>query len=245
MNEDWEVLTAFLPSDWRTLADDTGALKGLRKDKSVEHLLRTLLLHLGCGHSLRETVVRARKARLGDLSDVALLKRLRKSRDWLHALCVELFRDYGVGVADSDDFEVKAFDATTVKEPGKTGGLWRIHYSVRLPSLACDFFKLTPTRGPGTGESFSHFPIAPGDFIVAERGDSTANGIGHVVCAGGYVTVRVNTGSLAFHTARGGHVAQARRRRAVVAGDGGVRRWGGVGSGVCVAKDPGSGPDGP
>ena len=158
---------------------------------------------------------------------------------------MELFRDYGVGVADSDDFEVKAFDATTVKEPGKTGGLWRIHYSVRLPSLACDFFKLTPTRGPGTGESFSHFPIAPGDFIVAERGDSTANGIGHVVCAGGYVTVRVNTGSLAFHTARGGHVAQARRRRAVVAGDGGVRRWGGVGSAVCVAKDPGSGPDGP
>ena len=203
MNEDWEVLMAFLPSDWRTLADDTGALKGLRKDKSVEHLLRTLLLHLGCGHSLRETVVRARKARLGDLSDVALLKRLRKSRDWLHALCVELFRDYGVGVADSDDFEVKAFDATTVKEPGKTGGLWRIHYSVRLPSLACDFFKLTPTRGPGTGESFSHFPIAPGDFIVADRGYSTANGIGHVVCAGGYVTVRVNTGSLAFHTARG------------------------------------------
>ena len=121
--------------------------------------------------------MRARKARLGDLSDVALLKRLRKSRDWLHALCVELFRDYGVGVADSDDFEVKAFDATTVKEPGKTGGLWRIHYSVRLPSLACDFFKLTPTRGPGTGESFSHFPIAPGDFIVADRGYSTANGM--------------------------------------------------------------------
>ena len=64
MNEDWEVLMAFLPSDWRTLAADTGALKGLRKDKSVEHLLRTLLLHLGCGHSLRETVVRARKAHL-------------------------------------------------------------------------------------------------------------------------------------------------------------------------------------
>ena len=82
-------------------------------------------------------------------------------------------------------------------------GLWRVHYSVRLPSLACDFFKLTPTQGPGTGESFSHFPIAPDDFIVADRGDSTANGIGHVVCAGGHVTVRVNTGSLAFHTVRG------------------------------------------
>ena len=40
--------------------------------------LGTLLLHLGCGHSLRETVVRARQAHLADLSDVALLKRLKK-----------------------------------------------------------------------------------------------------------------------------------------------------------------------
>ena len=51
------------------------------------------------------------------------------------------------------NFQVRAFDATTVKEPGKTGSLWRIHYSVCLPSLACDFFKVTETEGAGTGES--------------------------------------------------------------------------------------------
>ena len=203
MDEDWEVLMSFLPTDWRELAQDTGALKGLRKDKSVESLLRTLLLHLGCGHSLRETVVRARKAGLADLSDVGLLKRLRKSKHWLHALCRRLFCEFGVAVAADDGFQVRAFDATTVKEPGKTGGLWRVHYSVRLPSVACDFFKLTPTEGPGTGESFSHFPIAPHDYIVADRGYSTGSGIGHVVSAGGQVTVRVNTASLVLRTPQG------------------------------------------
>ena len=86
VDEDWDVLLSFLPRDWRELARDTGALKGLRKDKTVDNLLRTLLLHLVCGHSLRETVVRARQARLADLSDVALLKRLKKSKGWLHAL---------------------------------------------------------------------------------------------------------------------------------------------------------------
>ena len=45
-----------------------------------------------------------------------------------------------------------------MKEPGKTGALWRIHWSVCLPSLACDFFMLTPTEGPGTGESLVQFP---------------------------------------------------------------------------------------
>ena len=151
MNEDWELLVSFLPGNWQELAGETGALKGLRKDKSVENLLRTLLIHLGCGHSLRETVVRAKKAHLADLSDVALLKRLRKSKDWLYALCLELFREQGIAVSAQGGFQVRAFDATTVKEPGKTGSLWRLHYSVRLPSLACDYFKLTETEGRGTG----------------------------------------------------------------------------------------------
>ena len=77
------------------------ALQGLRKDKSPEALLRTLLIHLGCGHSLRETVVRARQAEIAELSDVALLKRLRKSRDWLSALCVALFQEHGIVVSDT------------------------------------------------------------------------------------------------------------------------------------------------
>ncbi len=122
MNEDWELLLSFFPDNWQDLAAETGALRGLRKDKSPESLLRTLLIHLGCGHSLRETVVRTRKANLADLSDVALLKRLRKSRGWLYALCVELFREHGVAIS--------AFDATTVQEPGRTGSLWRIHYKM-------------------------------------------------------------------------------------------------------------------
>ena len=203
MDEDWAVLVSFLPPEWRELARHTRALKGLRKDKSAEKLLRVLLLHLGCGHSLRETVVRARKAKLAQLSDVALLKRLRKSRDWLHALCVELFREQGVWGPGDGGFEVRAFDATTVKEPGRTGALWRIHYSVRLPSLTCDFFKLTASDGEGAGESFAQFPIRAGDHVVADRGYSTACGIGHVAASGGHVLVRVNTGSLRLRTCTG------------------------------------------
>ncbi len=160
-NEDWDLLVSFFPANWLDLAASTGALKGLRKDKSPENLLRTLLIHLGCGHSLRETVVRARQASLADLSDVALLKRLRKSREWLYALCVELFREHGVAVSKNAGFQVRAFDATTVREPGRTGSVWRLHYSVNLPSLGCDFFKLTATEGRGTGESFKQFPIRP------------------------------------------------------------------------------------
>ena len=203
MREDWPLLMSFLPGNWSELAASTGALKGLRKDKSAEQLLRVLLLHLGCGHSLRETAVRARKAGLAELSSVAVWKRLRKSQDWLQALCVELFRERGVELAGQRGLQVRALDATTVKEPGKSGSLWRIHYSVRLPSLACDYFKLTETEGPATGESLRQFPIREGDYVLADRGYSTASGIGHVAQAGGWLTVRVNTGALAFQESDG------------------------------------------
>ena len=202
-SEDWDLLVSFFPGNWQELAAETGALRGLRKDKSAENLLRTLLIHLGCGHSLRETVVRARQASLADLSDVALLKRLRKSRDWLYALCVELFREHGIAVSTEGGLQVRAFDATTVQEPGRTGSLWRLHYSVNLPSLGCDFFQLTATEGRGSGESLTQFPIRPGDYVLADRGYSTAVGIQHVAAAGGHVTVRVNTGSLVLESAEG------------------------------------------
>jgi hypothetical protein len=50
-------------------------------------LLRMLLLHVARSYSLRETVVRAKLANWTDISDVALLKRLRNSEEWLRLLC--------------------------------------------------------------------------------------------------------------------------------------------------------------
>lgn len=203
MEEDWELLVKFLPDGWKEMAIDSGALKGLRKDKSPDKSLRVLLLHIACGHSLRESVVRARKAKIADLSDVALLKRLRKSKEWLSMMCVALFQERGISLSTAEGFQIRAFDATTVKEPGKTGSFWRIHYSVRLPSLCCDFFKLTETEGEGTGESFKQFPIEKGEHILADRGYSTANGISYIHKEEAYVTVRVNTQSLPMQTLTG------------------------------------------
>lgn len=196
VDKDWTVVTSFLPAAWQDLAVSTGALKGLRKDKAAGNLLRTLLIHLACGYSLRETAVRARKAQLADMSDVALLKRLRKSSEWLRALCVSLFKERGVHLGDPQGLQFRLFDATDVKEPGKTGSLWRIHFGFRVPSLACDFFKITETEGEGTGESFTQFPVEPGDYILADRAYSTARGIHYVASSGGYLCVRVNTQAL-------------------------------------------------
>ncbi len=193
--EDWEVLQGFFPKNWRELARSTGALKGLRKDKSPDNLLRTILLHVGCGHSLRETVTRARQAGLADLSDVAFLKRLRKCEGWLHALSAELWERRGLAPLRTEGRAMRVVDATTVKEPGKTGSLWRIHYSMRLPSLRCDYFKVSATEGAGTAEGLWQIPAAEGDYIMGDRGYSNARGIVSAALAGAFLLVRLNSGS--------------------------------------------------
>ena len=93
MSEDWPILLSFFPDEWIELALHSNALKGLRKDKDVENYMRTLLIHIACGYSMRETVTRAKLAGLADLSDVAFLGRLRKAKDWLHSMCVALFEE--------------------------------------------------------------------------------------------------------------------------------------------------------
>ncbi len=198
MDEDRTLLLSFFPRERDELAVSSGALKGLRKDKDPESLLRALPIRPGCGHSRRETATLARQAGLADLPDVALMKRLRKSKAWLRALCLSLFREPGVAVPGEAGFQVRAFDATTVRETGKTGALWRIHCSVALPALVRDHFRITPTRGRGTGESLRRLPVSAGDFVLADRGCSTAQGIAHVAACGGHVTVRAGTGSPGF-----------------------------------------------
>lgn len=200
VDEDWDLLISFLPSDWKASALRTGALKGLRQDKSEENYLRTLLMHLGGGFSLRETAVRARQAELADLSDVALLKRLRKGKDWLYELCRGLFAERGLKAPDNQGVGLRLMDATVVKEPGQTGSQWRIHYSFQWPTLRCDYFKLTATEGKGNGETLRQYPVSPGDLILVDRGYCQAAGIHHVTEGKAWVTVRLNPHSIILHT---------------------------------------------
>jgi len=202
-DEDWNLLLSFFPPNWKDLAETTGALKGLRQDKSVENYIRTLLLHFGCGFSMRETVVRARQAKLAELSDVALLKRLRKSKDWLHRLCCALFEERGIAPEAESYPTLRLIDATVVKEPGQTGSLWRIHYSFQWPSLACDYFKITATEGKGSGESLRHFPLNPQDYVLVDRGYCHASGIHYASAKKAYLIVRLNPDGILLQTPDG------------------------------------------
>jgi hypothetical protein len=200
LDENWKTLVSFFPKDWQELGKQCGALTRLRGFRSAEELMRTLLLHLGVGYSLRETVVVAKSAGLAAVSDVALLKRLRCSETWFRELCYRLFQENEVAIpASAHGLMIRLIDGTIVKEPGKTGSQWRIHYSLQLPSLHCDYLAVTATRGSQTGESLTQYPVHAQECLIGDRGYATAPGIAHVVAHGGETIIRLNTGALVLY----------------------------------------------
>ena len=204
LDEDWKLLLNLLPMGWEREAVLSGASERLRGFATVSDLLRTLLLHVGKGYSLRETVVRAKATGIAQVSDVALMKRLQKAEEWLRRLCVSLLQESGWEMpAEERGYNVRALDGTLVKEPGRGGSLWRIHYSVRIPSLICDHLELTAVKGAGTGESLGRFAASAGDLVLADRGFCKPSGVEALCRQGAAVMVRLNSSALPLWTQRG------------------------------------------
>ena len=194
--DNWAVLRSFLPVDWEGKAKELGALKRCRKFDGADALLRTLLIHLADGCSLRETVVRAKQGGIASISDVALLKRVKAAGEWLRWMAEQLMdswahpRIYGVL---GHEMRIRIIDGSTVQEPGSTGTSWRIHYSLGFPSLNCDEVHIT---APNIGESFKLFSVNRGDLFLGDRGYANRGNVNHVVKGGGEVLIRINLTTL-------------------------------------------------
>jgi hypothetical protein len=201
--DDWQVLSTFLPIGWQTKARESGALRRCRKFENAEILLRTLLIHLADGCSLRETAVRAKYGHIASVSDVALLKRLKASGEWFRWMTVGVMKGWieqQPAAIFGEELRIRVIDGSTIQEPGSTGSTWRIHYSIGLPSLQCDEVYVT---SPEIGESFQQFRVHPGDVFLGDRNFGRRADIQHVVQGGGEVLVRINLTNLPLVNKKG------------------------------------------
>lgn len=201
--EAWEVLAGLLPADWEERAKTCGAMQRARGQiQSADVLLRLILLHASGGLSLEQAALRAREQGLVDVSPVALFKRLRTSGPWLEWMTAEMVR------AQSKNWDAEAWglrpirilDATDILEPGPRGTDWRLHYSLRLPQLSCDFLKVTDAS---EGETLKRLPVRRGEIVLADRGYSHRAGVAQIMKHGADVVVRLNSTAFPLEDASG------------------------------------------
>jgi hypothetical protein len=194
--EDWQFLLTFLPTGWREKARELGAIQRYRKFDNPEALLRTLLIHLVTGCSLRETAARAKHGHISQISDVALLKRLKAAGEWLRWMAAGVLQTWLPKQPEAifgDQLRIRIIDGSTIQEPGSTGSTWRLHYSILLPTLQCNEVHIT---SPKIGESFKRYQVQPGDLFVGDRGYAHREAIFYVLQGGGQVLVRTNLTNL-------------------------------------------------
>ncbi len=211
--EYWSTVISVLPGGWRAKAKESGALKRFRNFKDCDTLLRTLLIHLLDGYSLRETAVRAKIVGLANVSDVALLKRLNCAGEWFRWMSEGLMRKW----VEKQPFDVfpkgysmKLIDATHVSEPGSTGSDWRVHYAINLPYLRCDELKVTDSK---VGETFKNFSVSSESIFIGDRGYYNCPGIEYVTSRGGHVLVRMNLRNTSLYDRNGNRFDVLQRLR--------------------------------
>lgn len=218
-NDEWRVIESLLPTGWEESARTTNAFRRVRYTREPSELLRLLLFHAVNGTGLRETVAQAKAAGLASMSQVGLYKRLRTSGAWLDWIAGSLCASFRERPRPADGMRLRALDSTTIQGPASKGTEWRLHYTVSLSTLSCDWHELTDATG---SELLERTPVTPGDVLIADRNYLRAEGARAVVSAGGDLVVRMRWTHPVMTDAKGrkfSALTRARRLRVSAVGD--------------------------
>jgi Transposase DDE domain len=195
-----------LADGWQPSAKSLGALRRRRKIRNPSQLLHLLMIYLA-GYSLREATALACSVGIAQLTDTALVKRLRNAVSWLHFLARGLLQRSGQTLYQPDwlgRFKVRCVDATVVNRPGSPGTDWRLHFSWGLCDLSFEQFRITDQH---VGESLCNFTAQPGDLLIGDRIYASVRGLRHIVAQGGDGIVRLGYQALAtYDLADGGRI---------------------------------------
>src|SRR5207248_1794313 len=118
--------------------------------------------------SLRATAAWAASIGLADISNVALLYRLRNCGDWLTRLIGQVLSTSAPKATQGR--LIRLIDGTTVSKAGTAARtqnkLWRVHAAFDLPSERFGFFELTDETG---GERLDRAPVVKGEIRIGDR----------------------------------------------------------------------------
>jgi len=204
-NPDWDALLDRLGGGEaiEALARETKAFVRPRVISNAIDLLRLLLAYSLEDLSLRGTAAWAEAVGLANLSNVAVLYRLRQCGDWLAALVERAFIA-GAPAAAKHGRLIRIVDGTAVPQAGsearKKNQIWRIHSAFDLPAERFAGFVLTTQKD---GETLDRIPVVAGEIRVADRVHMHADHIAAVLEAGGDVVVRTGWKSVGWLDAEG------------------------------------------
>jgi hypothetical protein len=191
VKRDWHrVVDGLGGANWLAAsARDAKAFRRARTIKTAVDLLRLILAYCLGERGLRSTAAWATSIGLVDLSNVALLYRLRQCGDWLAVLVGQALASAAPEATKGR--LIRIIDATTVPKAGrqakKSNQLWRLHSAFDLPGERFGSFQLTDERG---GERLDRIAVVKGEIRIADRAYLQPDRMAAVLAAGADILVR-------------------------------------------------------
>lgn len=209
---DWRRLLRMLGGAQQIegLARETRAFLRARGFDNACVLLRMILVYCLSDKGLRLTAGWAASVGLADVSNVALLQRLKASGPWLEALIGQL-----LAAQIPKTFRgrtIRIVDATSVPKKGaaarRGNGLWRVHAAFDLTFERFGSFELTDETG---SERLDRFDVPAGGLIIADRVYMNTGQIAGILDQGGDILVRSGWKSVRWQNAKGRSIHLAKR----------------------------------
>lgn len=204
VDQDWEDIQAWLPDDIDELAVSTGAIQRRRSIKSGSEMLRIILAYSLLDLSLRSVSAWMAGIGLNQMSDVAILKRLKAAPGFLGALLQQMLgwrlkpeRGKHLGKLP---LNVRLIDATVISEPGSKGTDWRLHVSYNPILGRIDNIQLTDKHG---GENLKRAEVMPDDLIVGDRAYPQCERILEVLEAKAHMLTRMGHSAICIYDDKG------------------------------------------
>jgi hypothetical protein len=219
VTQDWESVVARLGGVemLNRSARETKAFLRARVIESAADLLRLVLAYCLGERGLRSTAAWATAIGLVDISNVALLQRLRRCGDWLAVLVGQALA--ANAPAPSRGRLIRIVDATAVPKAGAAAkqhnGLWRVHSAFDLPHERFGHFELTDERA---GETFDRIPVIKGEIRIGDRAYLQPDRIAAVLEAGADIVVRAGWRGARWRDADGDPVDLLAELRKAAAG---------------------------
>jgi Transposase DDE domain len=205
----WPDLVAAVSAviDLDATARASGALVRRRGIRSAATLLRLALAYGPGGLSLRAAAAWAGVNGLADLSDTAVMKRLRKAADWLGEIAGALLRRAAAAPAVAGPLpgrRLRIADGSAIARPGGKGAGWRLHATYDPVAGRLTDLDLTDDRG---AEGFGRTAWRAGDVALGDRCYARPPALRQLLAAGADFIVRTGWARLRLVEADGAPLA--------------------------------------
>ena len=189
------TLLRVMPEGYDNACFETGAIVRKRDIKDPDDLMMLALFHLLTGCSLIEISEVAKLAEIGNISDVAFMKRFKKCNEWFKWIISNTISDGLIEYTPPKKlthYRILAVDASDVKEKGRSSRVFRLHFALDLIKMQAALYNITSNH---VGEKLANFDFQEGDLVLGDRVYSSVAGIEHCLASGSDYVLRVKLNS--------------------------------------------------